>query len=142
MQVIPDATTASTATNYLFEFKLDQGAPQDSKIKITFPSEFTLAAGACTLTDLVGINHGSPACTIAGKVATLTSLYTAAQTAGTSIAFKITSNKITNPSSTTSANSILIETRTSGDALIASTSLPNLFPFTQLTSVSISKDSN
>ena len=142
IKITPDSTTASTATDYLFELDLVQGAANDFQIVITFPAEFTLTAGACTLTTLTAIDHATPACNIAGQVATLSSLFNAAQSAGTSVAFKITSNVITNPASTTSANSITIETKTSGGVLAASATIPNLFPFTELMSATITKDSN
>ena len=141
MDVLPDSTTLSTATDYRFRLTLTQGAAADTQIIVTMPSEYTLTAGSCTLTTLTGIDHASPQCNIAGQVITLSQLFTAAQSAGASIVFKVTSNVITNPAVANSANSITFETKTPGGVLIASGSIPNIFPFVPLTSVTMIPDS-
>ena len=141
MDVLPDSTTLSTATDYRFRLTLTQGAAADTHIVVTMPSEYTLTAGSCTLTTLTGLDHAPPQCNIAGQVITLSQLFTAAQSAGASIVFKVTSNVITNPAVANSANSITFETKTPGGVLIASGSIPNIFPFVPLTSVTMIPDS-
>ena len=105
------------------------------------PADYTLTAGACTLTTLTAIDHASPQCNIAGQVITLSQLFNAAQSASTSVVFKVTSNVITNPAAANSANSITFETKTPGGVLIASGSIPNIFPFVELTTVTVTPDS-
>lgn len=92
-----------------------------ASIVVTFPSEFTLTTGTCSLSDLIGFS--SSTCSISGQVVTISNFASDTISAGENFKFTIGSNMIALPSNTATTSTFTIETQASGSKVDSISSL-------------------
>ena len=88
---------------------LSDGA--SASIVVTFPSQFTLTTGSCTLSSLTGFSASS--CAISGQVATISNFAADSLTAGEYFKFTIGTSKIALPPDMATSSTFTIQTQLS-----------------------------
>ena len=110
------ATSTSVLDSVDFTLSLKAATALSSgssaSIVVTFPSEFTLTTGTCTLSSLTGFSSSTWA--ISGQVVTISNFAADTLTAGEYFKFTIGTSKIALPSNTATSSTFTITTQLSG----------------------------